>query len=133
MNQILKVKLVLCCEMILKEIDKLESFLGEEGTEIRQIFHPHNTLNGIRYSLAHSTIKPGKKSNPHKMKTSEVYFVLEGKGILYIDNEPVDIEKYQSIFVPPFSLQYLENTENEELKVLCIVDPAWKKDDEILT
>ena len=119
--------------MITKRIQDIESILGDEGTEIRQIFHPHNTLNGIRYSLAHSTIKPGKKSNPHKMKTSEVYFVLEGKGILYIDNEPVDIEKYQSIFVPPFSLQYLENTENEELKVLCIVDPAWKKDDEILT
>ena len=50
-----------------------------------------------------------------------------------IRDRPVDIEKYQSIFVPPFSLQYLENTENEELKVLCIVDPAWKKDDEILT
>ena len=28
--------------------------------------------------------------------------------------------------------QYLENTGNEELKILCIVDPAWKKDDEIL-
>ena len=111
--------------MITKRIQDTEPILGDEGTEIRQIFHPHNTLNGIRYSLAHSTIKPGKKSNPHKMKTSEVYFVLEGKGILYIDNESIDIEKHQSIFVPPFSLQYLENTENEELKVLCIVAVSY--------
>ena len=118
--------------MITKRIQDAVSIIGDEGTEIRQILHPNNTLNGIRYSLAHSTIKPGKKSKLHKMKTTEVYFVLEGKGILYIDDEPINIEKHQSIFVPPFSLQCLENTENEELKVLCIVDPAWKKDDEVL-
>ena len=118
--------------MISKKNKDLGSIFGNENTEIKQIFNPQNTVNGIRYSLAYSTIKPGKKSKQHKMKTSEVYFVLEGKGILYIDREPIDIEKHQSIFVPPFSLQYLENTENEELKVLCIVDPAWKKEDEVL-
>ena len=118
--------------MITKKIQDTEPIRGDEGTEIRQIFHPHNTLNGIRYSLAHSTVQPGKKSKPHKMKTSEVYFVLEGQGILYIDNNPIIIEEYQSIFVPPFSLQYLENTGQKDLKTLCIVDPAWKKDDEIL-
>ena len=118
--------------MISKKIENIESFSGEEGTEIRQIFHPHNTLNGINFSLAHSIILPGKSSKPHKMKTSEVYFVLEGKGVLHIDDESVIVDKHQSIFVPPFSLQYLENTGDMELKVLCIVDPAWKKDDEVL-
>ncbi|NMJ87523.1 MAG: cupin domain-containing protein, partial [Thaumarchaeota archaeon] len=42
--------------MITKKIQDTEPIRGDEGTEIRQIFHPHNTLNGIRYSLAHSTI-----------------------------------------------------------------------------
>ena len=118
--------------MIIKKIQDIEAILGNEGTEIRQIFHPHNTLDGIRYSLAQSTIQPGKKSKPHKMKTSEVYFVLEGRGVLHIDGKPILIEEYQSIFVPPFSLQYLENTGSVMLKVLCIVDPAWKKDDEVV-
>jgi len=118
--------------MIIKKIQDIEAILGNEGTEIRQIFHPHNTLDGIRYSLAQSTIQPGKKSKPHKMKTSEVYFVLEGKGVLHVDDKSIVVEEHQSVFVPPFSLQYLENTGNEELKILCIVDPAWKKDDEIL-
>ena len=118
--------------MITKRIQDIEPISGDEGTEIRQIFHPHNTLDGIRYSLAQSIIQPGKTSKPHKMKTSEVYFVLEGKGVLHIDDESVMVDKHQSIFVPPFSLQYLENTGDMELKVLCIVDPAWKKDDEVL-
>ena len=131
MNQILKVKLVLCCEMILKEIDKLESFLGEEGTEIRQIFHPHNTLNGIRYSIAHSKISPGKTSIPHKLKSSEVYYVLNGEGIIHVNDKTKKIHMRQSIFVRAFSKQYIENIGQTDLEVLCIVDPAWKQEDEI--
>ena len=65
------------------------------------------------------------------MKTSGVYFVLEWQGVLYIDNYPIIIEEYQSIFVSYFSLQYLENTVLKDLKTLCIVDPVWKKDDVI--
>ncbi|MDC0193949.1 cupin domain-containing protein [Candidatus Nitrosopelagicus sp.] len=118
--------------MISKKIQDIKPIHADEDTEIRQIFHPHNTLDGIRYSLAQSTLQPGKKSKLHKMKTSEVYFVLEGKGVLHIDGKPILIEEYQSIFVPPFSLQYLENTGSVILKVLCIVDPAWKKDDEVV-
>ena len=118
--------------MITKRIQDIIPIPGDEGTEIRQIFHPHNTLDGIRYSLAQSTIQPGKKSKLHKMKNSEIYFVLEGKGVLHIDDESVTVDEHKSIFVPPFSLQYLENTGDKELKVLCIVDPAWKKDDEVL-
>ena len=49
--------------MISKKIESLDSFHGEEDSVIRQIFHPGNTLNGIRYSLAHSVISPGKDPN----------------------------------------------------------------------
>ena len=117
--------------MILKEIDKLESFLGKEGTEIRQIFHPHNTLNGICYSIAHSKILPGKTSTPHKLKSSEVYYVLSGEGIIHVNDKTKKIHMRQSIFVPAFSKQYIENTGHADLEVLCIVDPAWKQEDEI--
>tara|TARA_B100000029_G_scaffold337862_1_gene330101 strand:- start:387 stop:746 length:360 start_codon:yes stop_codon:yes gene_type:complete len=118
--------------MITRRIQDVEPICADEGTEIKQIYDPQNTQNGIRYSIAQSTLQPGKKSKQHKMKTSEVYFVLEGKGVLHIDDESILVEEHQSIFVPPFSLQYLENTGTKELKVLCIVDPAWRKDNEVL-
>ena len=117
--------------MISKKIKSLDSFHGDEGSEIKQIFYPENTQNGIRYSLAQSVISPGKSSKPHKMKSAEIYFVLDGDGIIHVDDQSEKIEKYQSIYVPPLSKQYLENTGQTELKVLCIVDPAWKPDDEI--
>ena len=93
----------------LKEIQKIKSFSGYEGTQIRQIFTPDNTNNVIRYSIAHCTINPGKTSKPHIMKTSEVYYILEGKGIIHVNEEQKQVAKNDSIFVEPNSRQYLEN------------------------
>ena len=119
--------------MISKKIENLDSFRGDEGSEIRTIFHPNNTLNGIRYSLAYSIISSGKSSKPHKMKSAEVFFILDGEGIIHVDEQSEKVERNQSIYIPPLSNQYLENTGNCDLKVLCIVDPAWKQDDEVVS
>jgi mannose-6-phosphate isomerase-like protein (cupin superfamily) len=105
---------------------------GNEGTKIKQYFHPHNTLNGINYSLAQFTLEPGKKSKLHKIKSSEIYYVLEGSGNLTIDNQSHFLQKDDSAYVPPNSKQLIENSGKEDLKFLCIVEPAWKADDEIL-
>ncbi len=118
--------------MPIKKLQDLDVIEGKEGTKIRQIFHPHNTLSGIRYSISHSSILPGKKSRPHKMKTSEVYYILDGEGILHIDNESHHVSKDQIIYIPPNSKQHIENSGTAELKFLCIVDPAWRQEDEVL-
>lgn len=116
--------------MTLKKIQDIKVIDGGEGTKIRQIFHPHNTLNGIRYSMSHSKVEPGKKSILHKMKTSEVYYILEGEGMLNLDDEKIKVSKDQAIYIPPNTKQNIENSGKNDLKFLCIVDPAWKKDDE---
>lgn len=116
--------------MTLKKLHDIEVIDGCEGTKIRQIFHPHNTLSGIRYSISHSQVEPGKKSALHKMKTSEVYYILEGEGVLHSDDEKFNVSKDQAIYIPPNAKQYIENSGKNELKFLCIVDPAWRKDDE---
>jgi len=118
--------------MSLRKNSEIDSIEGNEGTKIKQFFHPHNTLNGINYSLAQFTLEIGKKSKLHKMKSSEIYYILEGKGNLKIDNETYALEKNDSAFVPPNSSQFIENIGKEDLKFLCIVEPAWKIDDETL-
>ena len=105
---------------------------GSEGTKIKQYFHPHNTLNGITFSLAQFTIKEGKRSLSHKLQSSEIYYILEGAGIIRINEESFTIGKDDSIYVPPMSEQFIENTGTTDLRFLCIVDPAWKTEDEII-
>lgn len=118
--------------MSLKKLPEVPEIEGSEGTKIRQIFHPHNTLSGIRYSVAHFSLDQGKKSQLHKIKSSEIYYILEGKGILYVDDDKIQVSKDDSVYIPPMSKQYIENVGNAELKFLCIVDPAWRKEDESL-
>ena len=118
--------------MNIKKIEEIESFSAQEGTEIRQIFSPVNTDNAIRCSLAHCTINPGNSSKPHTMKTSEIFYILQGSGIIHVDKEQKEITKNETIFVPPMSKQFIENNGEIDLIVLCIVDPAWKQEDEVM-
>ncbi len=118
--------------MSLRKNSEIDSIQGDEGTKIKQYFHPHNTLNGINYSIAQFILGKGKKSKLHKMSSSEIYYILEGSGKLKIDEETHHLEKDDSAYVPPNSKQFIENTGSINLKFLCIVEPAWKADDEIL-
>ena len=118
--------------MSIRKNSEIPPISGNEGTSIKQHFHPHNTLNGIRFSLAEFTLEIGKKSRPHKLKSSEVYFILEGKGVLHIKDEFFEMVKGDSAYVPPMSKQFIENSGEVELSFLCIVDPAWKAEDEII-
>lgn len=105
---------------------------GKEGTKIKQYFHPHNTLNGIRFSLAHFTINQGKSSFRHKLQSAEIYYILEGTGKLKVNGELITVTKDDSVYIPPLSEQFIENTGSSDLKFLCIVDPAWKAEDETI-
>ena len=116
--------------MLQKKESEIVEILGDEGTKVRQYFGPENTGGKINYSLAQFTLEPGKKSKLHKIKPSETYYILEGKGEITIDNIIFSLTKNDSIFVPPSAKQFIRNTGNEDLKFLCIVYPPWKKEDE---
>ncbi len=118
--------------MSLRKNSEIKSLHGDDGTKIKQYFHPHNTLNGINYSIAQFTLEPGKKSKLHKMSSSEIYYILEGSGNLKINEETYHLEKDDSVYVPPNSKQFIENIGSINLRFLCIVEPAWKANDEIL-
>jgi mannose-6-phosphate isomerase-like protein (cupin superfamily) len=131
MNQILKIKFQkLFKKMSLKQNSKINFVKGNEGTKIKQYFHPHNTLNKIKYSLAQFTLDISKKTKLHKIKSSEIYYILEGKGKLKINEKIFYLEKDDSAYVPPNSTQFIENIGTKELRFLCIVEPAWKIEDE---
>ena len=50
---------------------------------------------------------------------------------MHIGEELKEISKNESVFVPPMSKQFIENNGEIDLIALCIVDPAWKQEDEI--
>jgi mannose-6-phosphate isomerase-like protein (cupin superfamily) len=116
--------------MLARYIDECKAFTAGDSTTIREILHPHKESLAIRYSLAYASVKKGRSSKPHRMKTSEVYYILNGKGIMHIDDDSKEVASNHTVYIPPNSLQHIQNTGDSELTFLCIVDPAWRKEDE---
>ena len=116
--------------MLIKDLLNCKEFVAGDKTVLKELLHPDKEDIKLRYSLAHATVKSGKTSTPHKLKTSEVYYIIEGKGIMHIEGEAKEIKTGQAVYIPPNAKQYIQNTGESDLKFLCIVDPAWKKDDE---
>ena len=116
--------------MVIKDLQNCEEFIAGDNTILRELLHPDKADLKLRYSLAHAKVASGKTSYPHKLKTSEVYYILNGEGVMHIDNESEKVRPGQAIYIPPDKKQYIHNTGNSDLIFLCIVDPAWRKEDE---
>ncbi len=116
--------------MFIKDLKQCEEFVAGDNSILRELLHPAKAELDIRYSLAHAIVKQGRTSTPHTLRTSEVYYILEGEGIMHIDDETASVRPDQAIYIPPGSRQYIQNIGQTELIFLCIVDPAWQKEDE---
>ncbi|HLB71068.1 MAG: cupin domain-containing protein [Candidatus Methanoperedens sp.] len=116
--------------MFIKDLRECEEFTAGDDSLLRELLHPAKADLKIRYSFAHAIVKPFHTSKPHRLKTSEVYYILDGEGIMHIDGESEKVSQGQAIYIPPRSKQYIQNTGSSDLVFLCIVDPAWRREDE---
>ncbi len=116
--------------MFIKDLKHCEEFIAGDNTILRELLHPDKADLNLRYSLAHAVVKPGLVSYRHRLKTSEVYYILQGEGIMHIGIESRHVGPNQAIYIPPDAVQYIENTGATDLVFLCIVDPAWREEDE---
>jgi mannose-6-phosphate isomerase-like protein (cupin superfamily) len=114
-----------------KTISNIKPFITTDGSLIREIFHPERHNLPISCSIAHATLKVGESTKPHTLrKSSEIYVILSGKGIMHINDEKHLLNQGDAVFIPAGSVQYIENAEEEDLKFLCIVDPCWKEEED---
>ena len=116
--------------MSVKHLKNCKEFVAGDGSLLRELLHLGKGDFQIGYSLAHAAVGIGKSTKPHRLKSTEVYYILAGKGSMYIDSEFFDVSEDCTVYIRPGALQYIENTGDCELKFLCIVQPAWKQEDE---
>jgi mannose-6-phosphate isomerase-like protein (cupin superfamily) len=116
--------------MLVKKLKECDEMTGEDGKILREILHPDKQPLALRYSLAHATLPVGQTSTPHSLSTSEVYHIIQGKGEMHIDNETQLIEAGDTVYIPPNSYQYVHNCGDEPLVFICLVDPAWRPENE---
>lgn len=116
--------------MFLKYLKDCEEFIAGDDSILRELLHPDKKDLRIRYSLAHAEVRPGQKTKSHKLKSAEVYYIIAGHGLMHIDDHSSEVCPDCVIYIPPDSIQYIENTGTSDLKFLCIVDPPWQQQHE---
>lgn len=118
--------------MFVKYLKDCTEFTGGDDSILRELLHPDKADLEIRYSLAHAKVPAGQKTKAHKLRTSEVYYILSGSGLMHINRDAQNISAQCTVYIPPGAVQFIENTTDSDLDFLCIVDPAWQEADEIV-
>jgi mannose-6-phosphate isomerase-like protein (cupin superfamily) len=116
--------------MLVQKLKNCAEFIAGDSTILRELLHPDKQPIELRYSLAHAIVPVGETSTPHSLTTSEVYYILSGRGEMHIGEETQIIEPGDAVYIPPNAKQYVRNCGEEPLVFICIVDPAWRKEDE---
>lgn len=116
---------------MLKKLAEISAFTAGDLTRIQEILHPRNDNVTMPFSLAHASLAEGESSLPHRLLNSaEIYFILEGKGEMHLNEETFMAEPGDTIYIPPDALQWICNKGKSPLKFLCIVTPAWTAENE---
>ncbi len=117
--------------MLIRQLLDCPEFVAGDGTRLRELLHPDRgyPFSG-RYSLAHAIVAPGETTLRHRLTTLEIYYIISGTGRVHLDETSRDVESGDSIVIPPHTIQSITATGHEPLVFLCIVDPAWRAEDE---
>lgn len=118
--------------MLIQKLNSCDEFIAGDGTQLRELLHPDKQNVELRYSLARAILPPGQISTAHSLTTSEVYYIISGIGEMHIDGEKQFVEAGDTIYIPPNAKQSIDNCGTEPLVFICIVDPAWRKEDETI-
>ncbi|MDH4162933.1 MAG: cupin domain-containing protein [Nitrospirota bacterium] len=116
--------------MLIRRLTECPEFIAGDNSILRELLHPDKADLKLRYSLAHAIVRPGVTTRLHRLTTSEVYFIMEGEGIMHIDGETSPVLPGDTVYIPPGAKQQIHNPGTRDLVFICLVDPAWRKEDE---
>jgi mannose-6-phosphate isomerase-like protein (cupin superfamily) len=116
--------------MLIRDLSSSKEFVAGDNTLLKELLNPLTDDLELRYSFAVGRVQAGGTTYLHRLKNSEVYFFLKGMGEITVAGETAVVGASQAVYVPPSSTQQIKNVGRDELLFVCIVDPAWKEEDE---
>ena len=99
------------------------------GTQITPLID-RSTSEITRCSLAEEIMPPGKAVKPHYHKThEEVYYIISGSGRMRVADEWKEVQAGDAIYIPVNCVHSLENTGQDDIRLILVVGPAFSFDD----
>lgn len=100
----------------------VEPFTTKDGSLIRELQHTQ------AQSLAEAKLEPGQVTERHYHRASEeIYFLLDGTGVLELDGQVRDVQPGDAVLIPPGVWHQIRAL--EPLRFLCCCSPAYSHSD----
>jgi mannose-6-phosphate isomerase-like protein (cupin superfamily) len=108
--------------MDVTSVASAEPFTAKDGSTIRELHHTRGQ------SLAEATLEPGQGTERHYHRASEeIYFVLEGHGVMELDGERRELGPGEAVLIPPGSWHEIRAA--GMLRFLCCCSPPYSHED----
>ena len=111
--------------MLVKQSAACMPFIAIDGCTIRELLHPAHGDCELPYSLAIAEVASSAHTHPHRLDRTEVYFVLDGRGRLHVDDTTATLDPGTAAMIPAGSVQWIENLGPCVLRFAAIVSPPW--------
>jgi len=79
-------------------------------------------LKGMDF-LAHAVLAPGNMIEAHADPYEEIYFILEGNGLIRVGDEEKEVKPMDATYLPAGIPHALTNTGEADLKILVVAAP----------
>jgi len=80
----------------------------------------------LQAAVAYQETKTGHAQEFTHTKSAFIFYIIEGSGVWYIEDEPYKVEATDVVIVPPGKRFYYKGN----LKQVCITAPAWEEEHE---
>jgi mannose-6-phosphate isomerase-like protein (cupin superfamily) len=107
-------------------------FTTKDGSEIRELLAHRNSC--IRHqSLAEARLPAGAGTAPHYHPAAEeIYYLLEGRGRMQIENEVREVGPGDAVAIPPGARHQISTIGEQPLRFLCCCAPGYEHPDTVM-
>lgn len=109
--------------MILIPNEKKE-FYTEERCHILELLNDASIDNNL--SIARARVEPGVETALHTLEGVEIYYILEGQGLVEIDGVAREIHPGHLAYIDKKKTQKIKNTGTTDLLFLCFCHPRFE-------
>jgi mannose-6-phosphate isomerase-like protein (cupin superfamily) len=83
------------------------------------------TCGAEKLAITIVEMEPGGFQHTHFHEPEQIYYILEGRGIMSVDGEEHSVQAGDCIFFPPFAKHGLRNTGGTVLRYLSAASPSF--------
>lgn len=103
-----------------EEFEKWESWEPSKGSRLRSRILFDQERGNTKLGVSIYNVDPRTHYTRHFHSDPMIYYVLSGKGIMYLGNSEHDIKQGSALYIGPNVIHGLDNTGNEPLKCFNI-------------